>query len=109
MGKSRFSIYKYVKIEAAGWRYCRAVFHENRKKKQLINVSEPNDVIEVDFDTILPGGDRDFDPDAELVRIPASIMRSKKEDNRLLDLSDEGTLDKLATGGFYFQGKNKII
>jgi hypothetical protein len=38
-------------------------------------VSEPNDVIEVDFDTVFPDEDKDFDP--EPVRIPAPTMRPR--------------------------------
>lgn len=33
MAKPRFSIYKYVKVEGAGWRYCKAAFHDNGKIK----------------------------------------------------------------------------
>ncbi len=33
MVKSRFSIYRYVKVWGAGWRYRRATFHDNGKIK----------------------------------------------------------------------------
>jgi integrase len=36
MAKSRFSIYKYVKVGGAGWRYCRAAFHDNGKIKSNV-------------------------------------------------------------------------
>ena len=29
----KYSIYKYVKLEGKGWRYCGAAFHENGKIK----------------------------------------------------------------------------
>src|SRR5260370_4770956 len=32
MGKSRFTLYKYVKLQN-GWRYCKAAFHSNSKIK----------------------------------------------------------------------------
>jgi hypothetical protein len=36
MAKSRFSIFKYVKVGGAGWRYCRAAFHDNGKIKSNV-------------------------------------------------------------------------
>jgi hypothetical protein len=58
------------------------------------------EAIDVHFDTVLP--ETDFDPELVL-RIPINPSTSpqpKTEDDVLLDLSDEATLDKLSTGGF---------
>jgi len=75
-----------------------------------IEVSAPNDVIEVDFDTVFPDEDPNVDPE-EPVRIPAPTIRPKHEEAGLLDLSDEATLDKLSAGGFLRirpEGRNVI-
>ena len=66
---------------------------------QNSKVTEPNDVIDVDFDTVFPDEDPNFDPD-QPIKIHAPTPMPKQEDDGLLDLSDEGTLDKLSAGGF---------
>jgi hypothetical protein len=112
-----------------GFKFRHEVYMNQNSK-----VSEPNDVIEVDFDTVFPDEDPNFDPE-QPVKIPAPTpIRPKQEDDGLLDLSDESTLDRLAAGGFlrirpegqnvisvalfkpavlaathYFQEKNKVF
>lgn len=57
--------------------------------------------IDVDFNTELP--DTDFEHEPTIVKPtnhPAPAKRPKDEDDGLLDLSDEATLDKLSSGGF---------
>ena len=42
MGSSRYTLYKYVKVEAI-WRYCKAAYHDNGKIKPdivFVNVKE---------------------------------------------------------------------
>jgi len=39
----KFSIYKYVKLEGKGWRYCRAAFHENGKIKPNVVIVKGRD------------------------------------------------------------------
>jgi hypothetical protein len=64
------------------------------------NLTTP-EAVEVDFNTEFP--DQDFEHEPTIVKLtpnPAPAVRPKDEDDGLLDLSDEATLDKLSTGGF---------
>jgi len=59
-------------------------------------------VVEVDFDSPIFDGavaDEDFDTPVRITINPTAA-KPKPEDDDLLDLSDEATLDKLSTGGF---------
>jgi hypothetical protein len=61
---------------------------------------ETPEAVEVDFDTEFPDQDHDYEPTVvKLTNNPAPAVRPKDDDG-LLDLSDEATLDKLSTGGF---------
>jgi len=62
---------------------------------------ETPEAVEVDFNTEFP--DQDFEDQPTIIKLtknPAPTKRPKDEDDGLLDLSDEATLDKLSSGGF---------
>ena len=43
MGQSRFTLYKYVKLQDGAWRYCKAAYHDDGKIKPdvvFVNVKE---------------------------------------------------------------------
>lgn len=61
------------------------------------------EAMDCDFDTVFP--DDNLDPDAEAVEVMVKVAstsppNTNNQRSDLLDLSDEGTLDKLSTGGF---------
>lgn len=65
---------------------------------QRLETPEP---IDVDFDTEFPDQDHDQEPAVvKATKNPAPAAGAKDEDDGLLDLSDEATLDKLSSGGF---------
>jgi hypothetical protein len=65
---------------------------------QRLETPEP---IDVDFDTEFPDQDHDQEPTVvKPTKNPAPAAEAKDEDDGLLDLSDEATLDKLSSGGF---------
>jgi hypothetical protein len=62
---------------------------------------ETPEAVDVDFDTEFPDQDHDHEPTVvKPTKNPAPAARPKDEDDGLLDLSDEATLDKLSSGGF---------
>lgn len=56
--------------------------------------------IDVDFDTEFPDQDHEHEPTVvKLTKNPPRSAQPENNDDGLLDLSDEATLDKLSSGG----------